>query len=148
MKLFILLCICAFALSISLVKAEIVSPLPNVTWYAGTRETVAFDTTGYTSNDTVTLFFDEDRSKPLAYGQVLKGNFTFVVPVQALSVGSRDKSHLLAVVRRNFYLWKVFALPVKVIMPPGNVLQVQDSPSPVRGASIKLGTLDQQLELD
>lgn len=61
-------------------------------------------------------------------GPATLGNFTFVVPAKAITPEGRNSSTLIGVFRRNFYLWKVYTVPVKVELPPANVTQEQDQP--------------------
>lgn len=47
-------------------KADLQAPTPDSILYAGERSIIRYDPANYTSNDTVTFFFDEDRSTRLA----------------------------------------------------------------------------------
>ncbi|ORY93461.1 hypothetical protein BCR43DRAFT_527008 [Syncephalastrum racemosum] len=107
---------------------QVIYPTPNTVLYAGTQGRFEYNPEGFTPNDTVSLFFDEDRSTSLGYGQASQGNFTFIVPAKALTLAGHNASHLIAVFRRNFYLWKVADVPVRVDLPPANVTQLPETP--------------------
>ncbi|KAI7847475.1 hypothetical protein BDC45DRAFT_541870 [Circinella umbellata] len=95
-------------------------PKPYEVLYVGYPTTVLYDGSKFTDNDTVAIFFDEDRSQLLAYGPAKKGEFTFIVPEGALTPESRKNSTLLAIFRRNLYLWAGYSVPVIVKMPLAN----------------------------
>lgn len=46
--------------------AQVYYPTPNTVFYAGTQGRFEYNPQGFTPNDTVSLFFDEDRSTSLA----------------------------------------------------------------------------------
>ncbi|KAI9268332.1 hypothetical protein BDA99DRAFT_505545 [Phascolomyces articulosus] len=120
MKFSPLIFLAALSSSLSAIVAagNFETPQPYDTLYAGLSTTVTYDGSHYTDNDTVAIFFDEDRSHLLGYGPAKQGQFTFVVPESAVTPEDRNSSHLLAVFRRNLYLWDVDNVPVKIIMPP------------------------------
>ncbi|KAG2224042.1 hypothetical protein INT45_009628 [Circinella minor] len=104
-------------------------PKPYQVLYVGYPTTVLYDGSKFTDNDTVAIFFDEYRSQLLAYGPAKKGEFTFIVPEGALTPESRKSSTLLAIFRRNLYLWGGDSVPVKVEMPPSNETLSENSNS-------------------
>lgn len=66
-------------------------------------------------DDTVTLFFADDRGDTLAGGPLSKNVFHFTVPQGAVSKGQDGKSLLLAVHRNHFYLNSVDAVNVRIV---------------------------------
>ncbi|KAI7887506.1 hypothetical protein K492DRAFT_189440 [Lichtheimia hyalospora FSU 10163] len=115
--LFLITLVC-LALQIQVVQAEYPKPFQEI--YVGYQEHVCYDASDYTANDTITFFFDEDRSSNVAHGPATKGCFTYIVPQGALTPPGHNSSTLLGVVRRNFYLWNVIGFPVRVVEPPRN----------------------------
>ncbi|KAI8387948.1 uncharacterized protein BYT42DRAFT_611035 [Radiomyces spectabilis] len=134
------LCILVFYIAVS-VAANFTYPQRYDTWYAGTQQNISFDETQYTHNDTVTVFFDEDRSNTLASGFADQGNFSFIVPARALTLAGRKFSHLVAVIRRNYFLWKVYEVPLVVKLPPGDVPQIQE-PMSIQGSGYTITNRD------
>ncbi|KAL0088346.1 hypothetical protein J3Q64DRAFT_1725211 [Phycomyces blakesleeanus] len=96
-----------------------IKPTKDAIWYTGSYQSVLFDTTNFTSADTVTFFFDEDRSITLGGGPAQQGNFTFMLPTEMPSLVSKDSVSLLGVFRRNRYLWQVLGETVKIRKPSG-----------------------------
>ncbi|KAI8139593.1 hypothetical protein BJV82DRAFT_672565 [Fennellomyces sp. T-0311] len=114
MKLMILFML-ALSMLATIAQGNFIEPKENQILYAGQRTTVEYDPSDYTSNDTVSIFFDEARAHLLAGGPATQGKFTFTIPETAVTPEGRKGSTLLAVFRRNLYLHNVEDVFVKVL---------------------------------
>ncbi|KAI8991940.1 hypothetical protein BDF20DRAFT_847335 [Mycotypha africana] len=87
-------------------------PYDGITWKVGERVKVAFSPGQ--PNETVSVFFDNDRSQLLAAGSVTNGAiFNFQVPHGAMTKGG--VSVLVAVHRVNRYLASVDTITIHVV---------------------------------
>ncbi|KAL9549262.1 hypothetical protein MBANPS3_005301 [Mucor bainieri] len=97
----------------STVVSEITYPTAGTTWKVGQSAKVSFK--AGQSGETVSLFFNNDRSTSLGGGSIANGGtFQFTVPQNALSAAG-GSSELVAVHRLNGHLQNVDNVNVRVI---------------------------------
>ncbi|KAH8555728.1 hypothetical protein BGW37DRAFT_478324 [Umbelopsis sp. PMI_123] len=95
-----------------LVAADIIKPTPHEVWPVGSYQVVEISG-DFHDNDTVAIFFNNDRDALLSGGPAERRYFHVNVPPHAVSP-SGGYSELVIVHRHNYYLENVETVWVKV----------------------------------
>ncbi|KAI8075129.1 hypothetical protein BC940DRAFT_328725 [Gongronella butleri] len=95
------------------VAAGFIEPQNNTVWTIGSKQVISWNTSTYTSDETISVFVSEDRSILFGYGPATLGNFTIIVPNQ-LAPFKGGMIHLIAVVRQNSHLFDGFTTNVNI----------------------------------
>ncbi|CAO3625804.1 unnamed protein product [Cunninghamella blakesleeana] len=90
-----------------------VAPKTDGVWKIGTNETITWDNKGFTNEDTVNIFIDEDRSIAIAGGSAEKGSFTFIVP-EELGKYTGQTLTVIIIFRNKWHLNGGASFPVKI----------------------------------
>ncbi|CAO3650832.1 unnamed protein product [Mucor hiemalis] len=98
---------------ITVVSSQMIQPTAGTKWKIGQSVTVSFKP-GQTG-ETVSLFFQQDRSTSLGGGPISHGgSFTFTVPASAINPAG-GTSELVAVHRVDRHLQSVDSVQVEII---------------------------------
>ncbi|KAG1455497.1 hypothetical protein G6F56_007053 [Rhizopus delemar] len=100
-----------FLTAILVVSGQILYPTPGTIWKVGEIVSVVF--LGEVQvNETVSLYFNNDRTTSLGGGPLSKDGTIFQFSVPSSAKGLTD---LVAVHRVNFYLYSVDSIPVQIV---------------------------------
>ncbi|EPB83310.1 hypothetical protein HMPREF1544_09956 [Mucor circinelloides 1006PhL] len=110
LKTILIVYLCAI---VEIAVSEIIYPIAGTIWKVGQSASVSFK--AGQSGETVSLFFNNDRSTSLGGGSIANGGtFQFTVPQKALSTEG-GSSELVAVHRLNGHLQNVDNVSVQVV---------------------------------